>query len=257
VPIGEADRTRDPDRPGARGVDDHLGVDLAAIGFDANHPAASVHDAPDRSARADANAAFPGGARVGAGELVGVDVVVVLHVRDAPAAGGIEPGNQLARVPRIDVLEIDSVLAQQAIHHGELRRALLARRDAHAADAAEPDRLAELRLQLGDRLARSAHQLQRLAMQPAARNQPGRTGGRARADVVAFEHDDVRLAGARQVPGDAAAEDAPADDGDGSALARGRAHGATSSATMLATSRGSKPSVASPQVSSTSRVDLV
>ncbi len=124
----------------------------------------------------------------------------------------------LARFPGVDIANLDSGLAEHSIHRRQLGRALLARRDAQAADLAESHRLAEKRLQLAHRLARAANHVHGRSMKAAPGYETCGAGGGAGADVVSFQDEDIGLALQRQMPCDAAPEDASAHDRDGDGL---------------------------------------
>jgi hypothetical protein len=119
-------------------------------------------------------------------------------------------------VPSIDgaMAHDHAVLDQQVVHGGELGLAFRTRCEAQAADGVESDGPAAVRLEFRDGFAGPAHHAQRFDVQASPRNQAGGARGGAGPELVAFQHEHVGFTAEGQVPGDAAADHAAADDDD-------------------------------------------
>ena len=106
----------------------------------------------------------------------------------------------------------------------ELRQAVPAVRDAHAADLPEPGRLPGLGFELGKEVAGVGAQLGVGVAGPRGADEPRRVPARAGGELPAFEKDDVGPSELREVPGDAGAGHPATDDHRAGALRQRLAH---------------------------------
>ena len=197
----------------AGGVDDHLGLDPAALGLHRAHRSLVDVDPGHAGVLEDlelALAARDVGERVG--ELGGVDVAVGGQPRAAEHPVGRHQREPLARLLGGDQLQRQAEGLRPARLAAKLLHPRLTRGEPDPA-ALDP---ARIELGLGREAAidvdRVHHHLRQRDRAAKLADQAGRVEGRARGQLGALEQDHVAVAELRQVVGDRGPPDAAADD---------------------------------------------
>ena len=194
-------------------VDDHLGLDRALVGDDAEDAAALDRDLGDAGVGVDLGAAAPRALGEREGELRRVDVAVGGEEGRAEDALGRHRREEPLRLLRRDQLEGEAEGLRPAGLAGELLQPLRGGREPERADLAP----AGLELDLGAegpvQLDRAHHHLRERERAAQLPDEPGGVEGRARREVGAVDEDGVRPAELGQPVEDRAAPD-PASDHD-------------------------------------------
>ena len=211
---GHAHAGHAPDlgRVHAGGVDDHLGLDLAALRADALDPAVIDLDPRDAGVREHLSAAGTGPVGERVGELRGVEVAVGRQPGRPPDALGRHQRKQLTRLVGRDQLHRQAEGLRPARLTAKLLEALVARGEADAA-ALDPTRIV---LGLGSQapveVDRVHHHLGQGDGVAKLADEPGGVEGRPGGELGALEQDDVVPTELGEVVGNRGPADAATDD---------------------------------------------
>jgi hypothetical protein len=209
--------------PHARGVDHAFGRDLATIGdHGRDAPPLSLQSGHAHVQRErDATGACARGVRVGQARRI--DMAVAFDPRRADDAIKVQqrkPGERLARRDEIDA---------ESEAFGHRRRALQffpafrGRCDAQASCAVPAGSLSGLGFELSVELGAVTHQLRQVAARAQLPDEARCVPRRAMRQLPPLDHQHVAHTALREVIGDAAADDAAADDGDAAGSGNGHA----------------------------------
>ncbi len=196
----------------------HVAGDLAPSGAHARHPALLDAKAGDGAVLDDAHAVLPCAAGERLGDVGRVRLAVGRQESGADQVGRVHQRPQILGLGGREQMHLEAEAARGGGLAPELDHAVGIAGKAQAAVALPARRLAGLGLEPLVQLDRVLEQPGDVGVAAQLADEPGGMPGRARGQLVALEQHDVAPAGAGEVVGDRAADDAAADDdaaGDG------------------------------------------
>ncbi len=218
--LGRMQRNRDagggaePVRPHARGIDDELGLDVAGGRAHAGGAAGGDDDVRDLGILEDAGAAASRqpGQRLRGVDGIGLPILGQMHDADHIVRPHQRP--QLAGLLRREQIDLQPEAAR---HRGAALQLFQPARiggERQRSDLPEPGCVAAVFLERAVELGRVLREPGEVVGGAQLAHQPGGVPGRARRQLLALEQDDIGDAAQGEMIGDAAADDAAADDDD-------------------------------------------